>query len=63
MTTIRTVGHGRVGADELGELLRGADFGVRNEQLRHDPTPEARRSGDHVVYDVGLAPPLFGGEV
>lgn len=26
---------------------------------RHEPTPEARRSGDHVVYDVGLAPPLF----
>jgi len=26
---------------------------------RHDPTPEARRSGDHVVYDVGVAPPLF----
>lgn len=182
MTTIRTVGHGTAGADELGELLRGADvtevvdvrrfpgsrrhpqfsadamatwlpehgvgyrhleslggrrkgvpdspnIGVRNEQLRayadhmateeftagvdellrdadvesiavlcseslwwrchrrlladhlvlvhdvvvehllhdgritrHDPTPEARRSGDHVVYDVGLAPPLFGDE-
>jgi len=26
---------------------------------RHGPTPEARRSGDHVVYDVGVAPPLF----
>jgi uncharacterized protein (DUF488 family) len=26
---------------------------------RHEPTPEARRVGDHVVYDVGLAPPLF----
>ena len=26
---------------------------------RHEPTPEARRSGDHVVYDVGVAPPLF----
>ena len=26
---------------------------------RHDPTPEARRHGDHVVYDVGIAPPLF----
>lgn len=25
----------------------------------HDPTPEARRAGDHVVYDVGVAPPLF----
>jgi hypothetical protein len=30
---------------------------------RHEPTPEARRSGDHVVYDVGLAPPRFGDEV
>jgi len=27
--------------------------------IRHDPTPEARRAGDHVVYDVGVAPPLF----
>lgn len=26
---------------------------------RHEPTSEARRAGDHVVYDVGLAPPLF----
>ncbi len=26
---------------------------------RHEPTPEARREGDHVVYDVGVAPPLF----
>ena len=26
---------------------------------RHEPTPEARRSGDHVVYDVGVAPALF----
>jgi len=25
----------------------------------HEPTPEARRAGDHVVYDVGLVPPLF----
>lgn len=29
---------------------------------RHDPTPEARRTGDHVVYDVGVAPPLFTSE-
>jgi uncharacterized protein (DUF488 family) len=26
---------------------------------RHEPTPEARRSGGHVVYDVGVAAPLF----
>ena len=26
---------------------------------RHDPTPEARRHDDHVVYDVGAATPLF----
>ncbi|HEX4902137.1 MAG TPA: DUF488 domain-containing protein [Acidimicrobiales bacterium] len=26
---------------------------------RHEPTPEARRAGDHVVYDVGVAPALF----
>lgn len=26
---------------------------------RHAPMPEARREGDHVVYDVGVAPPLF----
>ena len=25
----------------------------------HDPTPEARLAGEHVVYDVGVAPPLF----
>lgn len=25
----------------------------------HEPTAEARRAGDHVVYDVGVAPPLF----
>jgi uncharacterized protein (DUF488 family) len=25
----------------------------------HDPIPEARRAGDHVVYDVGVATPLF----
>lgn len=179
MTTIRTVGHGTAGADELGELLRGAgvtevvdvrrypgsrrhpqfsademenwlpgheigyrhlealggrrklepdspNIGLRNEQFRaygdhmvtdvftsgivdllqvaaqesvavlcaesvwwrchrrliadhlvlvhdvvvehlfhdgrldrHDPTPEARRSGDRVVYDVGVSAPLF----
>ena len=29
---------------------------------RHDPTPEARRSGDVVVYDVGTAAPLFGAD-
>lgn len=29
---------------------------------RHEPTPEARRAGDHLVYDVGLAPPLFGAD-
>ena len=28
----------------------------------HDPTAEARRAGDHVVYDVGVAPPLFDAE-
>lgn len=26
---------------------------------RHEPTTEARLAGDHVVYDVGVAPPLF----
>ena len=26
---------------------------------RHDPTPEARRVGDAVVYDVGVDTPLF----
>ena len=26
---------------------------------RHEPTPEARRAGDHVVYDVGVDAPLF----
>ncbi len=26
---------------------------------RHEPMKEARREGDHVVYDVGVAPPLF----
>ena len=26
---------------------------------RHEPTAEARLAGDHVVYDVGVAPPLF----
>ena len=25
----------------------------------HEPTPEARLAGDQVVYDVGVAPPLF----
>ncbi len=25
----------------------------------HEPMKEARREGDHVVYDVGVAPPLF----
>ena len=28
---------------------------------RHEPTAEARLAGDHVVYDVGVAPPLFDG--
>ncbi len=26
---------------------------------RHDPTPEARLHDEHVIYDVGVAPPLF----
>ena len=26
----------------------------------HPPTPEARRHGDHVVYDVGTQPSLHG---
>ena len=26
---------------------------------RHEPTAEARRDGDHVVYDVGVDAPLF----
>ncbi len=27
--------------------------------VEHDPTPEARRAGDHVVYDVGVDRPLL----
>lgn len=26
---------------------------------RHDPTSEARRAGEHVIYDVGVDAPLF----
>jgi uncharacterized protein (DUF488 family) len=53
--------HRRLLADHL-VLVEG----VAVEHLFHDgrlaehpPMPEARRVGEHVVYDVGVAPPLF----
>jgi len=53
--------HRRLLADHL-VLVRGVvvEHLFHDGRLaRHEPTPEARRAGDHVVYDVGLAPPLF----
>ena len=54
-------GHRRLLADHL-ELVEDVvvEHLFHDGRLdRHPPTPEARRSGDIVVYDVGAATPLF----